>query len=161
MEAILKNIYYSSKGYGGVRKLYKAGKKLWPKLTLKQTKHWLQSQPTYTIHAAQNRKPIRRKYWAPAPMVMIEADLGFMRGASSNFNRPGFLLCIDVFSRSDLSLSKLRRIHTYLGISLPKASRQKKRRQLQSWWRRFSMITASQRSNHFDRIKEESSSQKR
>ena len=99
MEDILKNVYYSSDGYGGIRKLYKAGKKLWPKLTVKQTKEWLQSQPTYTIHSEQNRKPIRRKYWAPGPMIMLESDLGFMRGASSNHNRPGFLLCIDIFSR--------------------------------------------------------------
>lgn len=99
MNAILSKLYYARHGYKSIDLLYKQAKQKIPSLTRKQVHEWLHSQPTYSMYKYRNRKPKGRKYWSPGAFIMLESDLGFMPSASSNYNKPGFLLVICLFSR--------------------------------------------------------------
>jgi hypothetical protein len=100
MDKVLKELYYAPRGgFEGIQRMHAKARKKIPGITRSQVSQWLHSQPTYAIHKFQNKRPTRRKYWSPASFIMLEADLAFLRGASSNHNRPGFLLLICLFSR--------------------------------------------------------------
>ena len=101
-DSILKRIWYSRQnpaGFGSIEQLYRAAGKQVPGISKHEVQSWLQKQDTYTLFQGRN-KPIRfRKYFSPGAFVMLESDLLFLPGASSNFGRVGAVAVIDVFSR--------------------------------------------------------------
>lgn len=97
---ILSELYYAKKtGFTGINKLLKQAKKKIPSMTRKQITEWLHTQPTYSMYKYRNRKPKGRKYWSPGAFIMLESDVGFLPSTSSNYNKPGFLLVVCLFSR--------------------------------------------------------------
>lgn len=99
-DKILTELYFAKqKGFTGVDRLFKQAKKKIPLLTRKKVREWLHTQPTYSLYKYRNRKPKGRKYWSPGAFIMLESDLGFLPSASSNHNKPGFLIVICLFSR--------------------------------------------------------------
>lgn len=100
---ILKNIYYDIKNpasFSGIGKLYKAGKILFKKLTLKDVKTWLSEQKTYTLHKPIVRNFKRRKTIVAGIDIQWQADLADMQKFSKYNNGYRYLLCvIDVFSK--------------------------------------------------------------
>ena len=99
---VLRRIWYSRDspaGFGSKKALFKAAKRDLKDLKLEQVDNWLKSQDVYTLFQGRN-KPIRsRKYFSPGPFSMLEADLFFLPGETSNFGYVGALAVVDVFSR--------------------------------------------------------------
>ena len=63
-DSILSNIYWdpsNKSSLGSVGTLYKAAKKLNPKITFKTTQNWLRGQNAYTLHGKIRKKFPRRK----------------------------------------------------------------------------------------------------
>lgn len=99
---VLKRIWYSpnkAAAFGSIEQLFKTAKKEVKGLTKKDVAEWLQKQDAYTLFQGRNR-PIRyRQYFSPMAFVMLEADLLFLPGPTSNFGAVGALAVTDVFSR--------------------------------------------------------------
>lgn len=98
----LRRIWYSRDnpaGFGGKQKLFKAAKKELKELSVEQVDEWLRGQDVYTLFQGRNRPIISRKYFSPGAFTMLEADLMFLPGETSNFGYVGALTVVDVFSR--------------------------------------------------------------
>lgn len=103
MESLLRSIYYnpsSPAGLGSIDKLFKAAKKVEPKIRLKDVKEFLKGSRVYTLHKLQRKKYPRRKVVSAAPRIILSCDLADL-GALQKYNKGTryILVCIDVFSR--------------------------------------------------------------
>jgi hypothetical protein len=103
VDALLKSIYYdvsNANAFSGKRNVYKAGKKLYPKLTVRDVSNWFEKQLTYTLH-----KPVRYNFQRNKTIVLsiddqFQADLCDMTSlAKDNDNHKFLLTCIDCFSK--------------------------------------------------------------
>ncbi len=103
VDALLKSIYYdvsNANAFSGKRNVYKAAKKLYPKLTLRDVSNWFEKQLTYTLH-----KPVRYNFQRNKTIVLsiddqFQADLCDMTSlAKDNDNHKFLLTCIDCFSK--------------------------------------------------------------
>ena len=103
MREILTKIYYdvlNPAGFSSVQKLFKAAKKILPSITLKQVKHWLKHQNTYTRHHRVRRRFPRRKTLSGGIDDVWQMDLCDLSKLSRFNSGYRFLLTvIDVFSR--------------------------------------------------------------
>ena len=102
MEEVLRTIWYSTDtaaGFGSIDKLFRAARKKLSGLKRADVARWLEAQDTYTLFQGRNQPIRRRRYFSPASFVMLEADLLFLPGATSNYGTVGALTIIDVFSR--------------------------------------------------------------
>lgn len=102
MEPLLElhDIYYDVShpaGYSSINKLAKAMKN---KLSRAETKKWLESQETYTLHKPVHRRFSRNKYILSNFNELWQADLSDMRSYSQYNDGFNYILCvIDVFSK--------------------------------------------------------------
>ena len=103
VENYIKDLYYNldnPESYSSIDKIFKAGKKKFPKLRKKAVKLWFQKQPTATLH-----KPVRYKFSRNKTIVLglgtqIQMDLCDMRNiAKYNDNYNYILTGIDCFGR--------------------------------------------------------------
>ena len=99
----LKDIYHdvsNPAGLGGIRQLYREGRKRNKKITLRDVKDFLQQSRTYTLHKPTRKRFPRRKILAPKPRVIMTCDLGdFSALQKHNKGVKYILFCLDVFSR--------------------------------------------------------------
>ena len=103
VENYLKDLYYNldnPESYSSVDKIFRAGKKEFPKLRKKAVELWFQKQPTATLH-----KPVRYKFSRNKTIVMglgtqIQVDLCDMRNISKYNDDYNYILTgIDCFGR--------------------------------------------------------------
>ena len=103
VDALLNSIYYdvsNANAFSSKRNVYKAAKKLYPKLTLRDVSNWFEKQLTYTLH-----KPVRYNFKRNKTIVLsiddqFQADLCDMTSlANDNDNHKFLLTCIDCFSK--------------------------------------------------------------
>ena len=95
----MENIYYDATNvasYGGASRLQKSLKEK----TLKQTKDWLRTEPTYSLHKPLRKTFPTRKYRTSGPNELWQMDLMEMIPyARINKGYRYILTCVDVFSR--------------------------------------------------------------
>lgn len=96
----IHDIYYDVShpaGYSSINKLVEVMKN---KLSREETKKWLQSQETYTLHRPVQNRFARNKYILSNFNELWQADLSDMRTYSEQNNGDKYILCvIDVFSK--------------------------------------------------------------
>jgi transposase InsO family protein len=94
----MESIYYTLNNpasYGGIQQLARETKN-----NVKDTKDWLMTQDTYTLHKPVIRKFPRRKTYSTCIDDLWQADLVDLSSiANYNDNNRYILTCIDVFSR--------------------------------------------------------------
>ena len=99
----LSDLYYNldnPESYSSIEKIFRAGKKKFPKLGKKEVKKWFEKQSTATLH-----KPVRFKFPRNKTVVMkigdqIQVDLCDMRNIVKHNDGYNYLLTgIDCFSR--------------------------------------------------------------
>ena len=102
-EGILKKLYETTSfntSFSSQNKLYKEAQKIYPLIDLKDVKHFLQKQDSYTLFKLSKKKFQTRKIIAGAPKIIISLDLMDMSKLSRYNNGFKFLMYfIDVFSR--------------------------------------------------------------
>ena len=102
-EGILKKLYETTSfntSFSSQNKLYKEARKIYPLIDLKDVKHFLQKQDSYTLFKLSKKKFQTRKIIAAAPKIIISLDLMDMSKLSRYNNGFKFLMYfIDVFSR--------------------------------------------------------------
>lgn len=102
MDSVLEihDIYYDAAhpaGYGSLNKLSEAMKH---KMSKEETKNWLQSQETYTLHKPVQHKFPRNKYVLSNLNELWQADLSDLQSYSEYNDGYRYILCvIDVFSK--------------------------------------------------------------
>ena len=90
----------SSAAFASATRLYGEAKKVWPRITLKEIRLFLRTQPSYTLH-----KPVRRKF-KRGPVIVnglydqSDLDLADMSNVKSqNMQFTFLIILIDIFSR--------------------------------------------------------------
>lgn len=103
IDNLLRSIYYDLENpasYGGVSKLYEAGKKVKANLKISDVKIWLKGETAYTLHKPIKRKFKRRKTRVYGIDFQWQADLADLQSIKGRNNGNRYLLCvIDVFSK--------------------------------------------------------------
>ena len=82
MEAVLKDIYYTSEHEGSlasINKLYNSAKARLPLLTLAEVKDWLKKQDAYTLHRLPRRAFKHRRVYVCGIDDQFQIDLCDMR----------------------------------------------------------------------------------
>lgn len=96
----IKNIYYDVSNPAGYSSLNKLSEAMKSKMTKEDTKKWLESQETYTLHKPVQRRFSRNKYVLSNISDLWQADLSDMRNYSECNDGNKYILCvIDVFSK--------------------------------------------------------------
>ena len=102
-ELLLKKLYEtisSNTSFSSQKELYKEAKKIYPLIDLKDVKHFLQKQDSYTLFKLSKKRFQSRKVIAAAPKIIISLDLIDMSNLSVHNDNFKFLMYfIDVFSR--------------------------------------------------------------
>jgi hypothetical protein len=102
-QKILEKIYLDpahEASFSSAYRLYKAAKKVLPKLTIKQVKEWLLTQDVYTLHKKVRVRFPRRKTLVPKAHYQYQADLVDMSKLRKENRQLTFLLnVVDCFSR--------------------------------------------------------------
>ena len=101
-DKVLEELWYRESTparFGSADKLFKEARKRLGSVTRQDVRRWLQTQDAYTLFQGRNRPIKRRKYFSPGCFAMLEADLFFLPGATSNHGVIGALAVVDVFSR--------------------------------------------------------------
>ena len=94
-ETVSFNTSFSSQ-----ERLYKEAKKIYPLIDLKDVKHFLQKQNSYTLFKLSKKRFQSRKVIAAGPKIIISLDLIDMSNLSFHNDNFKFLMYfIDVFSR--------------------------------------------------------------
>lgn len=96
----IHKIYYDVSHPAGYSSLGKLSAAMKNTLSKEETKKWLESQDTYTLHKPIHRKFPRNKYILSNMYELWQADLSDMRSYSEHNDGNKYILCvIDVFSK--------------------------------------------------------------
>ena len=102
-EYILKKLYETSRSnvsFSSSKNLYREAKKIYPLINLKDVKHFLEKQDSYTLFKLSKKRFPSQKTIAAAPKIIISLDLIDMTNLSKDNDNFKFLMYfIDVFSR--------------------------------------------------------------
>ena len=100
---VLSKIYFDPSnpaGFASVAKLYKAGKRILPSLSIKDVKWFLRGHEAYTLHKPLKRKFLKRKTISAGLLYQYQVDLAVFEGISRyNSGYKFILFAIDIFSR--------------------------------------------------------------
>lgn len=96
----INNIYYDVSHPAGYSSLNKLSETMKHTMSREDTKKWLESQDTYTLHKPVHRRFPRNKYILSNFNELWQADLSDMRSYSEYNDGYKYILCvIDVFSK--------------------------------------------------------------
>lgn len=102
-ENILKKLYETSRSnvsFSSSKNLYREAKKIYPLINLKDVKHFLEKQDSYTLFKLSKKRFPSQKIIAAGPKIIISLDLIDMTNLSKDNDNFKFLMYfIDVFSR--------------------------------------------------------------